>query len=63
MSTKIHLIKELRNRTGAGILDCKEAILNNDSDIEKSVIWLRKKRASICRKKKLAEILEKVLLQ
>jgi elongation factor Ts len=43
MSELIDLIKQLRERTGAGIMDCKKALLANDSDIEKSVIWLREK--------------------
>ena len=43
MSELIDLIKQLRERTGAGIMDCKKALLANDSDIEKSVVWLREK--------------------
>ena len=61
MTIRINLIKELRNRTGAGILDCKEAILNNDSDIEKSVIWLRKKGLASVGKKASRDTREGVI--
>lgn len=39
----IELIKELRERTGAGMMDCKKALEANNSDIEKSIDWLRQK--------------------
>jgi len=37
------LVKELRNKTGAGMMDCKKALGFNDGDMEASVEWLRKK--------------------
>jgi elongation factor Ts len=43
MSELIELIKDLRERTGAGLMDCKSALLANDNDIEKSITWLREK--------------------
>lgn len=39
----IEAIKSLRERTGAGMMDCKHALEANDFDIEKSVDWLREK--------------------
>ena len=36
-------IKELREQTGAGIADCKEALKESDGDIEKAKQWLKKK--------------------
>lgn len=39
----IALIKELRERTGAGMMDCKKALENNNYDIEKAVDVLREK--------------------
>jgi elongation factor Ts len=42
-SNLIELIKILRERTGAGMMDCKAALLACDSDIEKSCEWLREK--------------------
>uniref|UniRef100_A0A7C2K2L8 Elongation factor Ts n=1 Tax=candidate division WOR-3 bacterium TaxID=2052148 RepID=A0A7C2K2L8_UNCW3 len=42
MSIPANLIKELRERTGAGILDCKKALEKTNGDIEKAVEELRK---------------------
>lgn len=39
----LNLIKELRARTSAGVMDCKRALLATDLDIEKAVDYLRKK--------------------
>jgi elongation factor Ts len=37
------VVKELRERTGAGIVDCKQALSECDGDLEKSTEYLRKK--------------------
>jgi elongation factor Ts len=37
------LVKDLRDKTGAGILDCKKALTETGGDIEPAVDWLRKK--------------------
>ncbi len=37
------LVQELRQKTGAGMMDCKKALKENDGDIEKSSEWLRQK--------------------
>ena len=34
MSLNANLIKELREKSGAGIVDCKNALMQNDNDIE-----------------------------
>lgn len=39
----LNLIKELRSRTSAGIMDCKKALLESGGDIEKAIDYLRKK--------------------
>lgn len=39
----IELIKALRDRTGAGIMDCKNALTNNGDDLDKAADWLREK--------------------
>ncbi|MFK7929806.1 MAG: translation elongation factor Ts [Myxococcota bacterium] len=44
-------IKELRARTGAGILDCKNALAENGGSIEKAIDWLRAKGAAKAAKK------------
>ena len=52
MSLNAKLIKELREKSGAGIVDCKNALLENDNDVDKAVDWLRKKGLSVAAKKK-----------
>jgi elongation factor Ts len=37
------LIQELREKTGAGIMDCKRALAETDGDLEKAIVWLREK--------------------
>ena len=37
------LVRDLRERTGAGIMDCKRALEANDGDVEKAIAWLREK--------------------
>jgi elongation factor Ts len=39
-------VAALRARTGAGILDCRKALIENDGDIEKAVVWLREQGLS-----------------
>src|ERR1700743_2847172 len=45
------LVKDLRERTGAGMMDCKNALTETDGDIEAAVDWLRKKGLSKAAKK------------
>ncbi len=37
------LVQELRQKTGAGMMDCKKALKENDADLAKAEEWLRKK--------------------
>ena len=37
------LVKELRDKTGAGMMDCKKALKETDGDINKAADWLRQK--------------------
>ena len=41
MSSITDLIKELRDKTGAGFLDCKKSLDENNNDIEKSISFLK----------------------
>jgi len=43
MASMIELIKELRERTGAGMMDCKHALEESNCDVEKAIDWLRQK--------------------
>tara|TARA_B100000575_G_scaffold141403_1_gene112784 strand:+ start:1314 stop:2165 length:852 start_codon:yes stop_codon:yes gene_type:complete len=51
MSSTTELIKELREKTGAGFLDCKKSLEENNNDIEKSIEALRKKGLAKASKK------------
>ena len=51
MSSITDLIKELREKTGAGFLDCKKSLEENNSNIEKSIEALRKKGLAKASKK------------
>ncbi len=44
-------IKELRNRTGLSVMDCKNALEQVDGDMEKAIIVLRKKSSAVAAKK------------
>lgn len=45
------MVKELRDKTGAGMMDCKAALTETDGDLEAAVDWLRKKGLSKAAKK------------
>ncbi|MDO4377679.1 MAG: translation elongation factor Ts [Erysipelotrichia bacterium] len=43
MANLVELVKELREKTGAGMLDCKKALEASECDMAKAVDWLREK--------------------
>jgi len=45
------LVKDLRDRTGAGMMDCKKALAETDGDISKAIDWLRQKGIASAEKK------------
>ncbi|MEM7580056.1 MAG: translation elongation factor Ts [Cyanobacteria bacterium P01_A01_bin.80] len=45
------LVQQLRQKTGAGMMDCKKALKENEGDIEKSIEWLRQKGIASAGKK------------
>ncbi|MBD2355351.1 elongation factor Ts [Tolypothrix sp. FACHB-123] len=45
------LVQELRQKTNAGMMDCKKALKENDGDIEKAIDWLRQKGITSAGKK------------
>ena len=44
-------IKELRDKSGAGMLDCKKALEESEGNVEKAIEWLRKKGINTANKK------------
>jgi elongation factor Ts len=51
MSISASLVKELREKTGAGMMDCKKALAETDGNIEAAVTYLRKKGIASASKK------------
>lgn len=51
MKITASLVKELREKTGAGMLDCKNALVANNGDIDKAADYLREKGLSSAEKK------------
>ena len=51
MAGSSQLVKELREKTGAGILDCQKALTENGNDVEKAVDYLRQKGLAAAAKK------------
>ena len=43
MANLLELVKQLRDQTGAGMMDCKKALEASDCDLDKAVDWLREK--------------------
>ena len=48
---KAKLVKDLRDQTGAGMMDCKKALKETDGNVEKALEWLRKKGIASAEKK------------
>ena len=44
-------VKELRELTGAGMMDCKKALVECEGDVKKAIDWLREKGISKAAKK------------
>lgn len=51
MAVSADIVKQLREQTGAGIMDCKAALNESGGDLEKAVEWLRKKGVANAAKK------------
>ncbi len=61
MSINASMIKELRNKTGAGMLDCKKALEETEANLEEAITWLRKKGLASAGKKAGIETSEGVI--
>jgi elongation factor Ts len=55
-------VKELRDKTGAGMMDCKKALVEADGNIEKAIELLRKKGASVAAKRAERDANEGIVL-
>ena len=51
MAVTASMVKELREKSGAGMMDCKKALNETDGDVDAAVDWLRKKGLAAAAKK------------
>jgi len=51
MDITASLVKELRDKTGAGMMDCKKALVATEGDIALAIDWLREKGIAKAEKK------------
>ena len=51
MSLSASKVKELREKSGAGMMDCKKALVESNGNMEDAVDWLRKQGLSAVAKK------------
>ena len=52
MKISVEAVKELRNRTNAGVLECNKALLKASGDMEKAIEFLQQRGAAIAKRKK-----------
>ena len=65
MAVTAKQVKELRELTGAGMMDCKKALVETDGDIKKAIDWLRENGLAKAAKKEgriAAEGLARILI-
>lgn len=55
-------VKKLRDMTGAGMMDCKSALIETEGDIEKAVVYLRKKGIASAQRREGREVKEGVVM-
>ncbi len=61
MSISAQIVKELREKTGAGMMDCKKALVDSKGDMEKAVDYLRKSGIAKAEKKGAREAKEGIV--
>ena len=61
MAIEAKFVKELRDKTGAGMMDCKNALKESDGDIEKAIDFLRKAGVAKAEKKGLRDTKEGIV--
>jgi elongation factor Ts len=61
MSISAQVVKELREKTGAGMMDCKKALIDSKGDMEKAVDFLRKSGIAKAEKKGSRDVKEGIV--
>ena len=62
MSVDAKLVRELRERTGAGMMDCKKALLESNGDLDLAVEFLRKSGIAKAEKKSVRDAKEGLIV-
>ena len=62
MGIDANTVKQLRDKTGAGMMDCKNALTKSDGDLDAAVDFLRKSGVSKAEKKVTRETKEGLVL-
>ena len=62
MSVDAKLVRELRERTGAGMMDCKKALLESNGDLDLAVEFLRKSGIAKAEKKSVRDAKEGLII-
>ena len=58
MAITAQMVKELREKTGAGMMDCKKALTETDGDMEAAIDFLREKGIAKLLKKQIVLLLK-----
>jgi len=61
MNIKVEMVKELRQRTGIGMMECKKALQESQGDIDKAIVILRKKGYARAKEKMSRETAEGIV--
>ena len=56
MSIDASVVKELRDKTGAGMMDCKKALVETSGNIDKAVDYLRKSGIAKAEKREIEQL-------
>ena len=62
MSVDAKLVKDLRERTGAGMMDCKKALIESKGDLDSAVEFLRKAGIAKAEKKSVRDANEGLII-
>ena len=61
MNITASMVKDLRQKTGAGVMACKKALTSSDGDMEKAIQFLREKGTAVAAKKMGRAVLEGIV--
>jgi len=61
MEITASMVKDLRQKTGAGVMACKKALTETDGDMDKAILYLREKGTAVAEKKMGREVSEGII--